>query len=72
MVEILNNGKELLFRITDFAEPIDRNCVKSRDLDDIRPGGLGVHLIHELMDDVRFLDYCGIAGNILEMKKTIE
>ena len=41
-------------------------------LDDIRPGGLGVHFIHELMDQVEFLQPSGETGNILQMKKQIE
>jgi sigma-B regulation protein RsbU (phosphoserine phosphatase) len=72
IVEILNNGKQLVFRIIDFAEPIDASCVKSRDLEDIRPGGLGVHFMHEVMDHTHFLDKCGKAGNILEMTKNLE
>ena len=28
--------------------------IRSRDLDDIRPGGLGVFIIHEVMDDVNY------------------
>lgn len=40
--------------IEDEARQVDVNTIKSRDLDDIRPGGLGVHIITEVMDEVRY------------------
>jgi anti-sigma regulatory factor (Ser/Thr protein kinase) len=82
-VEVLRCGDEWTFRLTDFAKPVDKTKVCSRDLDDIRPGGLGVHFIHEIMDEVEFLDSadavsigtvgcktvdCKTRGNILQMK----
>jgi anti-sigma regulatory factor (Ser/Thr protein kinase) len=36
--------------IEDEARQIDPARIKGRDLDDIRPGGLGVHIIREVMD----------------------
>ncbi len=38
--------------IRDNAKQVDPATIKSRDLDDVRPGGLGVHLIKTLMDEV--------------------
>lgn len=38
--------------IEDEAQQVDPAAIKSRDLDDIRPGGLGVHIIKEVMDQV--------------------
>lgn len=38
--------------IEDEARQIDPGELKGRELDDIRPGGLGVHIIREVMDDV--------------------
>lgn len=40
----------LRITIEDRAQQVDLDCIKSRDLDDIRPGGLGVHIIRHLMD----------------------
>jgi anti-sigma regulatory factor (Ser/Thr protein kinase) len=72
-VEIYTDGKELTFHLTDFAPTVDKNTIKSRDLDDIRPGGLGVHFINELMDRVEYLEMSEKNyGNILQMKKKIE
>ncbi len=72
ILEILSCQDELVFRLTDFARPIDKSTIKSRDLDDIRPGGLGVYLIDEMMDKAVFLDPPDAKGNILEMRKRIK
>ncbi len=40
--------------IEDQAAQIDPSKIQPRDLDDIRPGGLGVHIIREVMDDVQY------------------
>ena len=71
VLEILNCEKRIYFRLKDFAEPVDLESIKPRDLDDIRPGGLGTHFIHEIMDEfeVGHLEEC--QGNYLEMIKHI-
>ncbi|USN98284.1 MAG: ATP-binding protein [Phycisphaeraceae bacterium] len=38
--------------IEDEARQVEPNALKGRELDDVRPGGLGVHIIREVMDDV--------------------
>lgn len=63
--------QELVLRLEDFAAPVDKRGIKSRDLDDVRPGGIGVHLIQELMDAVTFMEAPNGAGNILELRKRI-
>jgi sigma-B regulation protein RsbU (phosphoserine phosphatase) len=70
---IMKGDGKLHFRLTDQADHIDLNKVKSRDLDDIRPGGLGIHFINEIMDDFKIghLQDEG-RGNYMEMIKTIE
>ncbi len=40
--------------IRDFGKQVDPDCIKSRDLDDVKPGGLGVHLIKSIMDEVEY------------------
>lgn len=40
--------------IEDLAPQIDPDKIRPRDLDDIRPGGLGVHIIREVMDEVTY------------------
>ncbi len=69
--EMSNNEKELYFRLIDYAEPIDLGSVKPRDLNDIRPGGLGTHFIAEIMDEHVMGHLDEGKGNYLEMKKKI-
>lgn len=40
--------------IEDEARQVSPEQMKGRELDDIRPGGLGVHIIQEIMDDVTY------------------
>lgn len=40
--------------LEDRAKTVDPEQIRSRDLDDVRPGGLGVHIIREIMDEVRY------------------
>ena len=70
-LEILNHENHLLFKIKDYADPIDLECVKHRDLDDLRPGGLGTHFIQEIMDECDRGHLEGGVGNYIEMKKKI-
>jgi len=45
-------GLEIIVR--DFGRQVDPACIKSRNLDNIKPGGLGVHIIHSLMDETEY------------------
>lgn len=69
ILQIFDLGEDLLFRLIDFASPVDTTKIKSRDLQDIKPGGLGVHMIHEVMDDCHFLKCPEGVGNIFQMRK---
>jgi sigma-B regulation protein RsbU (phosphoserine phosphatase) len=71
ILEIHNNAGSLLFRLLDHADPVDLDSVKPRDLEDIRPGGLGTHFIREIMDECNMGHLEGGAGNYLEMIKKI-
>ena len=71
VLEFYRDDDELIVRVRDFADKVDRDAIKSRDLDDVRPGGLGVHFIHKVMDVVEYKDVPDEQGNILEMRKRI-
>ena len=45
VLKIERQGDELVFSLMDFAPRIDPAKVRPRSLDDVRPGGLGTHLI---------------------------
>ena len=64
--------KALVFQLRDFAAPVDPGTVTARDLEDVRPGGLGVYLIESLMDECTFMEPPEGGGNLLEMKKYIQ
>ena len=40
--------------ITDYGTFVDPANIRSRRLEDVRPGGIGVHLIKSTMDDVEY------------------
>jgi serine/threonine-protein kinase RsbW len=56
--------------IEDEARQVEPEQIRSRDLDEVRPGGLGVHIISEVMDDARYEKRDG-AGMRLTMFKRL-
>lgn len=66
-------GSELIFRLTDFASR--KTCaeqLKSRALDEIRPGGLGCFIMQQVMDEVKLLN-CDKPGiNVLQLRKKVQ
>lgn len=71
VVEILDNQGTIVCLITDFGKPADPGCLVPRDVRKLRPGGLGVHLIQQVMDEVRFLAAPAGVGNVLKMSKRL-
>ena len=63
---------DLTIILRDHGRPFDVASVPEpdlkADLEDRKVGGLGVFLIHKLMDDVRF-EPLGKSGNVLTMVK---
>jgi anti-sigma regulatory factor (Ser/Thr protein kinase) len=49
-----NRREGIKIVIEDLASQVDPDSIQPRDLDDIRPGGLGVHIIREVMDEVAY------------------
>lgn len=61
---------ELEIWIRDYAEKSDPECLEqNRDLDEVRPGGLGTHFIRQLMDVAEFVEPPDGVGNLLRMSK---
>jgi sigma-B regulation protein RsbU (phosphoserine phosphatase) len=71
VLEIERAGDDLLVSLRDFAPTVDPSRVQPRDLDDLRPGGLGTHLIRELMDGASFAPVPPGGGNLFRMSKRI-
>ena len=71
LLEIQKDSGDLEVVLTDYAEPIDPELIRPRDLDDVKPGGLGTYFIQEIMDDCTYGHLENLAGNILKMRKKI-
>jgi len=44
----------LCILVRDYGRQVDPTTIQGRDLDDVRPGGLGVHIIQTVMDEVEY------------------
>lgn len=71
-IDIRRENGSLVILIRDFAPQVDVRAIQPRDLDDVRPGGLGVHFIREVMDDVEHLPPPDGQGNLLRLKKALK
>jgi sigma-B regulation protein RsbU (phosphoserine phosphatase) len=71
-LEILQETGILEFRLLDSAPPVDQKKMKPVWPDEIKPGGLGVCLIHDIMDKVEYLDTPSGKGNLLRMVKFLD
>ena len=71
-ITVVPMDNELNVIVRDYGKVADRSKIQSRDLDDIRPGGLGVHIMHECMDAVEYLPAPEGGGTILVMTKRIQ
>jgi anti-sigma regulatory factor (Ser/Thr protein kinase) len=56
--------------LRDYGKFVDPATIKSRDLADVRPGGLGVHIINNCMDHVHYAPAEG-GGTVLTLIKRI-
>jgi serine/threonine-protein kinase RsbW len=62
-------GPGLRIVIEDEAKQVDIASIKSRDLADVRPGGLGVHIIQQVMDSAVYERREGGVGMRLTLVK---
>jgi len=63
-------GKSLAIELRDWGTPVPRSAIRSRDLADVRPGGLGVHIITSIMDEVTYVPSPD-GGTRLRMTKAL-
>lgn len=69
VLHVAREGRDVVIRLMDFAPPVDPAKLVSRPLDEVRPGGLGTHLMRSVMDTVGFRPPPPGIGNLLEMVK---
>ncbi len=65
---IFRTDRALIFQLQDDAPFADITKVSSRDPAEVRPGGLGLHFIRQIMDETVYLDN-EESGNTLQMVK---
>ena len=56
VVQISCNENKLQIGFYDMGTPVDPGKVKHREIDNIKPGGLGTFFIQQIMDAVEFKD----------------
>jgi len=71
VVDFIRDRDRLIVHLMDFADPVDQSKIKSRDLDEVRPGGLGVHLIKSVTDEAIFVDPPEGVGNLFKLTKRL-
>jgi serine/threonine-protein kinase RsbW len=62
------HGAGCEIRVRDFGRQVDPGQICGRDLDDVRPGGLGVHIIRAMNSVVEYQRAEG-GGMLLVMRK---
>ena len=69
ILNLSREGEWLVVTLRDFAPEVGEDCMKLRDLAEVRPGGLGCHFIQEVMDEVSMETPSEGRGNVLRMIK---
>ncbi len=70
-ISVVEEPGALVFRLRDYASSFELDRIEPRDLDEVHPGGLGIHFILSLMDECRLVDTPDGRGNLLQMKKIL-
>ena len=71
VLDVFCDHHKLVFRLTDFADRVEPAVLRPKELNHLEPGGLGVYLLDEIMDEMHFMPCPHGEGNILEMKKIL-
>jgi sigma-B regulation protein RsbU (phosphoserine phosphatase) len=71
-LEVRRAAGELQISVRDFAPPVDPARIQPRSLDELRPGGLGTHLIRSAMDHTELCKPPSGPGNLLRMVKKLD
>ena len=59
---------ELEFCLRDFGDPVDLGKIRHRELDDVRPGGLGTFFMKNIMDKIEY-EHVVPRGNMVRLAK---
>ncbi len=69
VLHIYQRDNTLVIMLRDYGPNVGKDCMKPRDLEDLRPGGLGCHFIQQVMDEVSMGPPPEGIGNVLQMVK---
>jgi serine/threonine-protein kinase RsbW len=69
-LEVSCRDKRLYVTFRDFGKKVPIEKIRPRDLSDIQPGGLGVHIINTVFDSVKYDDSLA-EGTILRLEKDL-
>ena len=58
----------ITIEMRDYGAQPDVACIQPRDLQEIRPGGIGTHLMQSIMDEITY-DLSSGTGTVLRMSK---
>ena len=70
-VDLSFNNNEIKLKFFDNGQIVDIEKIKSRELNDIKPGGLGIFFINEIFDDIHWVKDDPDWNNVLEIKKRL-
>ncbi len=70
-IEIVIDNESVSIKIRDYGKPVDVATIKSRDLDELKESGLGVHFYKTLMDNVEYSKPVNKSGNIIKLVKNL-
>lgn len=70
IVASFHEESHLEIRLIDEGPPINPADIRGRPIEELRPGGLGVHFMRSIMDSVEYLPHT--KGNVLRMVKYVE
>jgi anti-sigma regulatory factor (Ser/Thr protein kinase) len=69
-LKIYQAENEAVFHIIDQCPEICEADITAKPRDDSKPGGLGLHIIHQVMDGVHLIKESS-KGNTLELRKQL-
>jgi serine/threonine-protein kinase RsbW len=66
------DGADLVFGLRDFAKSFDPGEQDLPSAGELRGGGYGRRLMHEIMDSVQYSDAVNGKGNLLQMRRRLQ
>jgi anti-sigma regulatory factor (Ser/Thr protein kinase) len=65
---VYQEAQTITIEMRDYGVQPDVTCIQPRDLQEVRPGGIGTHLMRSIMDEITY-DLSSGTGTVLRMRK---